>query len=1224
MPSGEVMVLQEVEEACSGVAGIRIRGRYNAGRVVSTGISQRAALIRDDNRGVVAMAHPHFTHKDHHLQVRHNTHNTLTRTWHRVDNTPNNEGAKEINWSPYHSGYCSISHRYLGPMTKRAVSLTDWQSTFHPKLAFSPSSGMYRISLSEQPVPAILHHELLQRHHGREYTDSEGAGPLLDSMPSSLRATSPTDVGFCSTVAPITFDISEGYVHVPQYYTDPVGRKGIKETIAGLLQAGVLEVTSDPTWNTPILPVEKKGTGKYRMVHDLRLINSKVLTPIAPVPNPHAALAMLSPEHSFFTVVDLANAFFCIPLSQAMRSLFTFTFEGTWYTYTRLPQGFVLSPGIFNSVLRDLLQTLNLPVGTLLVQYVDDLLLGAPTERACLEATGSLLKHLHSCGFKLSRSKLQICRPVVTFLGRVLSTNGTGLSSSHRSTILHHTKPVTVRDMLSFLGLANYSRHYIPDFCDHCAPLRQMINAQGARNLTATLEWTLSADTAFISLKQLLAAAADMCVPDYRKPFHLDVSEKSQSVSAVLFQKKGGGTDRFVNMYCSVTLDPYEAKSPPCARYASALAKILQKTSHLTMGHPVHILTSHSVVQYVTGKLFTMTASRQRKLERVLTAQNLIFKHEGANMADGIVEGEPHECAQRDKEAQTVRSHLYMEPLTNPDLVLFTDGCCFRQGDGLKSSYAVIRQTDGQHTTVKTEMIDGRQSAQRAEMIAMTEALLCATDLTVNIYTDSAYVVTAVHYGLAEWQRTGYVTASGTPVKNADDVLKLHQALHCPFKVAVIKCKGHAIGNDPVARGNRAADEVAKKMAGYVPMDTQMAVLSDNQDNTPIPAKLDTQTMLKIQAAASPEEKSMWKHKGAIQTEDGIWGKGGRPIPPAAMLKSLIEEAHGPTHVGKQETIRRLKAWWHPFIQEMVEDYVQHCEVCNTCTVRPTLKPEKGCNTSQVFSPGQEVTIDYTDMLVPVNGYRYLLVMVDAYSGWPEAYACRKEDAVNVCKHLVNHFIPTYGFPKSIKSDNGTHFKNKDLAKVEKMLGLQHKFGSVYHPQSQGKVERMNRTVKDKLNKIIATKQTNWLTALPMALMCVRMSLNPRVGYSPFELHTGRSFPGPMGPLTPTEDLGKKPHISYMPNVQFLGSRFSRQTARDPGQGQPIHVTPRVYLKVLKRKWTEPRWTGPFTVTERTSHAVRLAGKGDTWYHLSQCSPDKGSSPPPEAPDREAPNAGSE
>lgn len=45
-----------------------------------------------------------------------------------------------------------------------------------------------------------------------------------------------------------------------------------------------------------------------------------------------------------------------------------------------------------------------------------------------------------------------------------------------------------------------------------------------------------------------------------------------------------------------------------------------------------------------------------------------------------------------------------------------------------------------------------------------------------------------------------------------------------------------------------------------------------------------------------------------------------------------------------------------------------------------------------------------------------------------------------------------------------------------------------------------------------------------------------------------------------------------------------------------------VYLKVFKRKWSEPRWTGPHEVVERTSHAVRLRVKGETWYHWSQCA----------------------
>lgn len=139
------------------------------------------------------------------------------------------------------------------------------------------------------------------------------------------------------------------------------------------MQAGVLE-PSCSQWNTQILPVEKPGTGKYKMVYDLRAINSILSTPTCPVPNPYVALTNLRPTQKWFTCIDLANAFFCLPLAERVRDVFSFTFHGQQYRYTRLPQGFALSPGIFNQVLKDVLVDCPLPTGTRLLQCVDDLI----------------------------------------------------------------------------------------------------------------------------------------------------------------------------------------------------------------------------------------------------------------------------------------------------------------------------------------------------------------------------------------------------------------------------------------------------------------------------------------------------------------------------------------------------------------------------------------------------------------------------------------------------------------------------------------------------------------------------------------------------------------------------------------------------------------------------------------------------------------------------------
>lgn len=73
--------------------------------------------------------------------------------------------------------------------------------------------------------------------------------------------------------------------------------------------------------------------------------------------------------------------------------------------------------------------------------------------------------------------------------------------------------------MLSFLGLAGYSRHFVPAYSEKTTPLRAMVKQQGMRNLTSQLAWTIEGERAFIALEQALTTAAHPAVPDYRDPF---------------------------------------------------------------------------------------------------------------------------------------------------------------------------------------------------------------------------------------------------------------------------------------------------------------------------------------------------------------------------------------------------------------------------------------------------------------------------------------------------------------------------------------------------------------------------------------------------------------------------------------------------------------------------------------------------------------------------------
>jgi hypothetical protein len=168
----------------------------------------------------------------------------------------------------------------------------------------------------------------------------------------------------------------------PQYRISLKHRWGLKPLIDKLLDKEILKPTHSP-YNTPILPVLKPD-GSYRLVQNLRVVNLAVLPTHPVIPNPYALLSCIPSDTSYFSALDLTDAFFTIPLHPDCHNLFAFTWVdpasglAQQLTWTVLPQGFRDSPHFFGQALAQDLSSLNLQPSTLL-QYVDDLLLCSPT-----------------------------------------------------------------------------------------------------------------------------------------------------------------------------------------------------------------------------------------------------------------------------------------------------------------------------------------------------------------------------------------------------------------------------------------------------------------------------------------------------------------------------------------------------------------------------------------------------------------------------------------------------------------------------------------------------------------------------------------------------------------------------------------------------------------------------------------------------------------------------
>ena len=180
--------------------------------------------------------------------------------------------------------------------------------------------------------------------------------------------------------------------------------------------------------------------------------------------------------------------------------------------------GYCESPGVFHSALRDSLQSLHLPHGSVLLQYVDDIMVCSPSHEACKLDTIVLLKHLAHNGHKASLSKLQFAQTEVKYLGHVITAEGKSLSPKRLLSIQSVPKPQTKKQLMSFLGMTSYCRQWLPNYSQREAPLSSMIHGKDLC-MHDRLTWTDEAEKAFTDLKGSLQSAPTLGLPKPDRPF---------------------------------------------------------------------------------------------------------------------------------------------------------------------------------------------------------------------------------------------------------------------------------------------------------------------------------------------------------------------------------------------------------------------------------------------------------------------------------------------------------------------------------------------------------------------------------------------------------------------------------------------------------------------------------------------------------------------------------
>ena len=268
-------------------------------------------------------------------------------------------------------------------------------------------------------------------------------------------------------------------------------------------------------------------------------------------------------------------------------------------------------------------------------------------------------------------------------------------------------------------------------------------------------------------------------------------------------------------------------------------------------------------------------------------------------------------------------------------------------------------------------------------------------------------------------------------------------------------------------------------------------------------------------------------------------------ILPTDCRHSALELAHSiplSGHLGRKKTYARLaQRFYWPSMSRDVAEFCRSCEACQKCSHRkPPRVPMIPLPTVDV--PFSRVAMDLMGPLPRSrSGNRYVLVLCDYATRYPEAVPLKNIDAETVAEELI-HVFSRVGLPEEILTDQGSNFQSQLLQELYQLLHVRAIRTSPYHPQTDGLVERFNQTLKSMLRKCAREEGKDWDRMIPFLLFAYREVPQESTGFSPFELLYGRDVRGPLDVLRETWVSSKKANQDILSYVLLMRDKLAAMT----------------------------------------------------------------------------------
>ena len=144
-------------------------------------------------------------------------------------------------------------------------------------------------------------------------------------------------------------------------------------------------------------------------------------------------------------------------------------------------------------------------------------------------------------------------------------------------------------------------------------------------------------------------------------------------------------------------------------------------------------------------------------------------------------------------------------------------------------------------------------------------------------------------------------------------------------------------------------------------------------------------------------------------------------------------------------------------------------------------------------------------------GNRYILVMIDVFTKYTVAVAIQDQTARTAIDVFTEHWLLKFGAPHRLLTDQGANFESQAFKNLCLLWKIDKVHTTPYHPAGNGVCERVNKTIKNGLQKTMQGKEKiEWDLYLPDVIFSYNTAVHDSTGFTPFRLMFGEEARIPL------------------------------------------------------------------------------------------------------------------